>query len=171
LGIMIAPLPWPPEKERHVVLLSPEIPWNAGNVGRTCLGAGATLHLIRPLGFSLDSHQVRRAGLDYWHRVPLRVWERFEELEADLKPTVEEVALLTKGGAEPLWELPKGPRLFLLFGSETRGLPEDLLRRFAGRTYRIPITGAIRCLNLSTSVGIALYESLREPAGPRGYAG
>ena len=148
--------------ERHVVLVAPEVHWNTGNIGRTCLGAGATLHLIRPLGFSLESHQVRRAGLDYWPRVRLRVWDDFDGFEGEMSPCPGEVAIFTKRAASVLWTMPRPRRLFLVFGNETGGLPRELLRRYADFAYRIPITDEIRSLNLSTSVGIALYESLRQ---------
>jgi tRNA (cytidine/uridine-2'-O-)-methyltransferase len=152
-------------RERHVVLIAPEIHWNTGNIGRTCLGAGARLHLVKPLGFSLSEKAVKRAGLDYWPRVDLRVWERFDDLLATLKPAEDELALFTKRGCNRHFELPAAQRLFLVFGSETMGLPQPLLSRFHERTYRIPIRPVIRCLNLSTAVGIALFESLRPP-GP-----
>lgn len=149
------------EVERHVVLVTPEIHWNTGNVGRTCLGAGARLHLIRPLGFSLDSRRVKRAGLDYWDRVPLDLWDGFDAFEKALNPSTDEISLFTKGGNRLVWEMPIQPRMFLVFGSETGGLPEDILSRYPAACYRIPMTGAIRSLNLSTAAGIALYESLR----------
>lgn len=144
-----------------MVLVAPEVHWNTGNIGRTCLGAGAHLHLIRPLGFSLDSKQVKRAGLDYWPRVALTVWDDFPEFINKIQPKPTELALLTKAGALPHWRLPRIHRLFLIFGSETRGLPDAILSRYAENTFRIPISDAIRSLNLSTAVGIALYESLR----------
>ena len=150
--------------ERHVVLVAPEIHWNTGNIGRTCLAAGAALHLIEPLGFSLEDREVRRAGLDYWGRVALTVWESFEAFIDRVAPAQGEMAVFTKVGARPLWSLPATPRLFLVFGSETRGLPEPILKRYAGATYHIPITAQARSLNLSTAAGIALYESLRHAA-------
>jgi tRNA (cytidine/uridine-2'-O-)-methyltransferase len=148
-------------RQRHVVLIAPEIHWNTGNIGRTCLGAGARLHLVKPLGFSLSEKAVRRAGLDYWPKVDLRLWESFGDLLDTLKPAEDELALFTKNGRSSHYELPAAERLFLIFGSETRGLPQPLLSRFAKRTYRIPIRPDIRCLNLSTAVGIALFDSLR----------
>jgi len=147
--------------ERHVVLVAPEVHWNTGNIGRTCLGAGAVLHLIKPLGFSLDSRQVKRAGLDYWHRVPLNVWDSFDAFRLEMAPAAGEVALFSKAGGRSFREMPFPSRLFLVFGSETRGLPEAVLSAFPGGDYHIPITDRIRSLNLSTAVGIALYESLR----------
>lgn len=147
--------------ERHVVLVSPEVPWNTGNIGRTCLGTGAFLHLVKPLGFSLDSKELKRAGLDYWHRVKLNVWNDFASFLKTMTPQKEEVALFTKNGAKPFWNMPTSERLFLVFGSETKGLSEAILSKYKGATYNIPITSEIRCLNLSTAVGIVLYESLR----------
>ncbi len=155
--------------ERHVVLVAPEVHWNTGNIGRTCLGAGAVLHLIRPLGFSLDSRQVKRAGLDYWHKVPLRVWDSFDAFREEMRPAEGEVALFSKAGARSFREMPRPARLFLIFGSETRGLPESILSAFPGAAYHIPISSRIRSLNLSTAVGIALYESLRGVEGMHAY--
>ena len=147
--------------ERHVVLVAPDVPWNTGNIGRTCLGADAFLHLIKPLGFSLAGRDLKRAGLDYWHKVKLTVWDDFASFERQTALQAQEVALFTKNGAKSLWEMPSPKRLFLIFGSETKGLPETVLARYKHATYQIPITDEIRSLNLSTAVGIALYESLR----------
>ena len=147
--------------ERHVVLIEPEVHWNTGNIGRTCLGTGAFLHLIKPLGFSLDSRQVKRAGLDYWHRVKLSVWENFADFSENMQPQKNEVALFAKKGTNPFWSIPSPGRFFLIFGSETKGLPETILSMYKNRTYHIPISREIRSLNLSTAVGIALYESAR----------
>lgn len=148
--------------ERHVVLVEPEVPWNAGNIGRTCLGVGAFLHLVKPLGFSLESRELKRAGLDYWHQVKLEVWDDFLILQKEMALQNNEVAVFTKNGASAFWSMPSPKRLFLVFGSETKGLPEALVSMYQHATYHIPITDKIRCLNLSTAVGIALYESLRD---------
>ncbi len=148
--------------ERHVVLVEPEIHWNTGNVGRTCLGVGAFLHLIEPLGFSLGSREVKRAGLDYWPRVRLSVWKTFEEFGEAMAPLQEEVVLLTKLGRRSFRDMPLSDRMFLVFGSETRGLPDPILTMYDQNTFHIPITRDIRSLNLSTTVGVALYESLKE---------
>ena len=147
--------------ERHVVLVSPEIHWNTGNIGRTCVATGSYLHLIRPIGFSLDSKEVKRAGLDYWKHVKLSVWEDFNSLQSKLAPRQDEVAIFSKTGVRPFWSMPSPPRQFLIFGSETLGLTEDIVSRYPGATYHIPITKDIRSLNLSTAAGIAIYESLR----------
>jgi tRNA (cytidine/uridine-2'-O-)-methyltransferase len=158
--------PAPPGKaarlpERHVVLVAPEVHWNTGNIGRTCLGVGATLHLVRPLGFSLRSREIKRAGLDYWPQVSLCVWESFEAFDTALAPAAHEVALFSKSAPRSFWQLQPASRLFLVFGSETRGLALAIRHRFPERLFHIPIRGDIRSLNLSTAAGIALYESLR----------
>ena len=148
----------------HVVLVHPEIHWNTGNAGRTCLAAGATLHLIEPLGFSLDERQVRRAGLDYWDHVDLRVWPGWGEFEAAL-PSLGEPFLFSTKGATSLWVGPIGAAsdVVLIFGRETGGLPPALLERYRDRVVSLPIMSPrVRSLNLSTSVGIVLYEVLRQ---------
>ena len=147
--------------ERHVVLVSPEIHWNTGNIGRTCLATGAHLHLIKPLGFSLESREVKRAGLDYWNKVKLSVWDNFEDLKRKMEPQKDEVVVLTKKGEKPFWSMPICNRMFLVFGSETQGLSRKILLMYKHSTFHIPITGDIRSLNLSTAAGIILYESLR----------
>lgn len=147
--------------ERHIVLVAPDIPWNTGNIGRTCLGVGAYLHLIRPLGFSIEKRELKRAGLDYWHKVEPTVWDDFDRFKNEMAPKKTEIILFTKNGRKPFWDMPCSERLFLIFGSETKGLPRKILSGYRCATYHIPITSAIRCLNLSTAVGIALYESLR----------
>jgi tRNA (cytidine/uridine-2'-O-)-methyltransferase len=144
-----------------VVLVAPEIHWNTGNIGRTCLATGAFLHLIQPLGFSLESREVKRAGLDYWKNIKLTVWDTFDELLGEMQPLPGEIAVFSKRGARSFWSLPCPDRLFLVFGSETRGLPAAILTRYAEFTYHIPISMHTRSLNLSTAAGIALYESLR----------
>ena len=147
--------------ERHVVLVSPEIHWNTGNIGRTCLGTGARLHLINPLGFSLENRYLKRAGLDYWHQVDVTVWDDFISFKAQLNPRPEEIFLLTKNGTRSFWQAPALKKMFLIFGSETKGLPESILTEYPQATYSIPMTGDIRSLNLSTAVGIVLYDSYR----------
>ncbi len=148
--------------KRHVVLISPEIHWNTGNIGRTCLGAKACLHLIKPLGFSIKSSEVRRAGLDYWHKVKLFVWDNFDDFCEIVMPCENELILFSKSGKKSFWNLPVTRRCFLVFGSETKGIPKEIFDRFKLSVYKIPISDEIRCLNLSTSVGIVLYESIRQ---------
>ncbi len=152
--------------ERHVVLVHPEIHWNTGNIGRTCLGAGVALHLVKPLGFSLDDRMVRRAGLDYWHLVDPFVWDDYDAFCSGMNVAEGEIALLTKNGRRSFRDLPPERRLFLVFGSESFGLPVNILGRYRPScTYRIPISQKIRSLNLSSAVAVALYESLRTVVG------
>jgi tRNA (cytidine/uridine-2'-O-)-methyltransferase len=156
----------------HVVLVHPEIHWNTGNAGRTCLAAGATLHLVEPLGFSLDERQVRRAGLDYWAYVDLRVWPHWDAF-ARVLPDLGDPYFFSTKTSRLLWDaaIDVSRDVALIFGSETRGLPADLLERHADRVVALPIESPrVRSLNLSTTVGIALYEVLRQQharvAGP-----
>jgi tRNA (cytidine/uridine-2'-O-)-methyltransferase len=146
----------------HIVLVEPEIPWNAGNVGRTALAVGAQLHLVQPLGFSVDDRQVRRAGLDYWARVPLRLWPDWAELARAL-PDLGEPFLLTAGAPRTFWEPRYPDRTVLLLGRESVGLPPDLLARFPDRTLRLPMEDPeLRSLNLSTAAALASYEVIRQ---------
>ena len=148
----------------HVVLVHPEIHWNTGNAGRTCLAAGATLHLIEPLGFSLDERQVKRAGLDYWEHVDIRVWANWDAFERTLATLGEPYFFSTKAH-RLLWDAPLGvpDDIVLIFGRETGGLPADLHERYADRFVGMPIASPlVRSLNLSTSVAIAVYEVLRQ---------
>ena len=147
--------------ERHVVLVSPEIHWNTGNIGRTCLATGAHLHLIKPLGFSLESREVKRAGLDYWNKVKLSVLDNFEDFKNKMEPEKDEMIVLTKKGKKSFWSMPICDRMFLVFGSETHGLSKEILSSYKDYSFHIPITGETRSLNLSTAVAIILYESLR----------
>ena len=157
------------EIERHIVLVAPEIHWNTGNIGRTCLAVNACLHLIEPLGFALEDRHLKRAGLDYWKAVRLQVWQNFSQFRDGMAPEDNEIALFSKTGPESFRSLPNPRRLFLVFGSETQGLPAEIGRRYAQNAYHIPIRSAIRSLNLSTAVGIALYESLRQKSVKHGW--
>jgi tRNA (cytidine/uridine-2'-O-)-methyltransferase len=148
----------------HVVLVHPEIHWNTGNAGRTCLAIGATLHLVEPLGFSLDHGKVKRAGLDYWEHVDLRVWPNWEAFEREL-PELGEPWLFSSKAKRVLWDAPLGEtdRVVLVFGSESTGLPSGLLACYRERLLAMPMSSPlVRSLNQSTSVGIATYEVLRQ---------
>ena len=148
----------------HVVLVHPEIHWNTGNAGRTCLAAGATLHLIEPLGFSLDEKQVKRAGLDYWDHVDRRVWPDWEAFEKTL-PQLGEPFFFSTKATRTYWDAPLGAAsdVVLIFGRETGGLPEQLHEKYRDRFLSMPILSPrVRSLNLSSSVAIAAYEVLRQ---------
>ncbi len=153
-----------PSAPIHVVLVHPEIHWNTGNAGRTCLAVGATLHLVEPLGFSLDDRQVKRAGLDYWEHVDLRVWPDWDALERAL-PTLGTPVFFSTRAEKALWDadLTGSGGVVLIFGRETGGLPADLHERYRDRFVGMPMMSPrVRSLNLSTSVGIAVYEVLRQ---------
>jgi tRNA (cytidine/uridine-2'-O-)-methyltransferase len=148
----------------HVVLVHPEIHWNTGNAGRTCLAAGAALHLIEPLGFSLDERQVKRAGLDYWEHVDLRVWPNWDAFENEL-PALGDPYFFSTKAKRLFWDAPLGgpPDPVLIFGSETAGLPQTLHERYRDRFVTMPILSPrVRSLNQSTAVAIALYEVIRQ---------
>lgn len=148
----------------HVVLVHPEIHWNTGNAGRTCLAAGATLHLVEPLGFSLQEREVRRAGLDYWEHVDLRVWPSWASLEREL-PRLGEPFFFSTRGQTTFWEARYPNDVVLVFGRETGGLPDEIHERYAARVVPMPIHSPhVRSLNLSTCVGIAVYEVMRQHA-------
>lgn len=149
----------------HLVLLHPEIPHNAGAAGRLAVATGSTLHLVRPLGFSLDDKHVRRTGLDYWAHVDLRVWDSFDELRASAAADAAFWFLSTKARRAP-WEVAFRPGDYLVFGCETRGLPEALVAAAGERVLCIPmLPGAVRSLNLATAAAITLYEAVRQQGG------
>jgi len=148
----------------HVVLVRPEIHWNTGNAGRTCLAAGATLHLIEPLGFSLDERELKRAGLDYWQYVDLRVWPGWAEFEVAL-PSLGDAYFLSANCERSLWDQPlaSGNDVVLIFGGEASGFPPEIQQRYADRLVMLPmVSPRVRSLNLSTTVGIAVYEVMRQ---------
>ncbi len=145
----------------NVVLIEPEIPHNTGSVGRLCLATNSRLHLVKPLGFSIDDSAVRRAGLDYWHEVQLSVWESFQELRAAQAADARFFFLTTKT-QRSYWDVAFQPGDFFVFGRETRGLPEAILSANAQQCLTIPMIGNTRSLNLATSVGIVLYEGLKQ---------
>ena len=146
----------------HIVLHEPEIPHNAGAAGRLALATGSTLHLIEPLGFSLDDKHVRRTGLDYWREVNLRVWHSFGELRQAADCGAGFWYLSTQASATP-WQATFRPGDYLVFGAETRGLPDDLVTAAGAHALRIPMEpGGTRSLNLATTVAIVVYEALRQ---------
>ena len=153
-----------PDRPIHVVFVHPEIHWNTGNAGRTCLAANATLHLVEPLGFSLDERQVRRAGLDYWAHVDLRVWPDWEAFEAAL-PGLGRPYFFSTKATRVFWDATLGAEdgVVLIFGRETGGLPAELHERYRDRFVAMPmLSPQLRSLNLSTTVGIAVFEVLRQ---------
>ena len=145
----------------HVVLIEPEIPPNTGNIGRLCLATGSRLHLVGPLGFDIDDRAVKRAGLDYWEHVDVRRWDSFDALREEAGNKVSFFFLTTKA-TKPHWDAEFRDGDYLVFGRETKGLPESLLQANAGSLLTIPMEAEARSLNLATSAGIVLYEAIRQ---------
>ena len=143
----------------NIVLVEPEIPPNTGNVGRLCLATKSTLHLIKPLGFSLEDRQLKRAGLDYWGDVDLKVWDSLPVL-MKANPDAR-CFLVTTKTKRAYWDVEFRPSDFLVFGRETKGLPESLLAANESRCVTIPMADT-RSLNLATAVGIVLFEAVRQ---------
>ena len=148
----------------NVVMVEPEIPQNTGNIARTCAIIGAKLHLVHPLGFSISEKAVKRAGLDYWDKVEIEEHNSFSEFLKKYKPEENNMFFATTKGkhvySEPNYS--KMEEVFLLFGKETKGLPEDILQKYIDKTIRIPMRNNLRSLNLSNSVAIVVYEVLRQ---------
>ena len=144
----------------NIVLHEPEIPQNTGNIARTCAATGASLHIIRPMGFEIDDKKLKRAGLDYWHQLDITYYDGIEDFYE------------RNSGAEVFYFSTKAPRrhtdvsyperVFLMFGKETRGLPESVLQKNPDRCVRIPMRENLRSLNLSNAVAIAVYEAFRQ---------
>ena len=151
----------------HVVLVEPEIPPNTGNIGRLCLATDAHLHLVKPLGFSISDRALKRAGLDYWKEVRVSVWESFRDLQA-AQPMGARYFYLTTKTQRAYWDARFADGDFLVFGRETKGLPEPLLESNREHLLTVPMTAQTRSLNLATAVGIVLYEAMRQLRAGRG---
>lgn len=144
----------------NIVLHEPEIPANTGNIGRTCVATGTSLHLIKPLGFDISDKAVRRAGMDYWKELDLHVYENFEEF-VEKNPGAR-IYMATTKARKAYTEVEYKGNDFIMFGKESAGIPEEILVKYEGTSVRIPMIGEIRSLNLSNSVSIILYEALRQ---------
>ena len=144
----------------NIVLLEPEIPQNCGNIARTCAATGSRLHLIRPLGFDISDKAVKRAGLDYWHLVDVRVYDNLEDFFS--KNQVDQLGCLSTKAPRCYTEAKFADECYLLFGKETKGLPEDFLEAHFEECIRIPMRSEARSLNLSNAVAITAFEALRQ---------
>ena len=148
----------------NIVMVEPEIPQNTGNIARTCAAIGAKLHLVHPLGFNISEKAVKRAGLDYWDKVVIEEHDSFEMFLEKYKPEENKMYFATTKGknvySEP--DYSKLDEVFILFGKETKGLPEDILQKYIDNTLRIPMKPTLRSLNLSNSVAIVAFEVLRQ---------
>lgn len=153
-----------------IVLVNPDIPYNTGNIGRTCVIANAELHLVKPLGFSLDDKYIKRSGMDYWQDIDLTVWENLDEFSIFLEEKVEsgeyQAIYCTTKAKKTIGELNIDRPAIIILGSESAGLPEDWMSLHPDRCYRIPMSEHYRSLNLSNSEAIVLYEVLRQQGYP-----
>ena len=148
----------------NIVLLEPEIPANTGNIGRTCVATGTTLHLIEPLGFQLTEKNLKRAGMDYWERLEVRRWRSFDHfLEENSGASLY---FATTKGQRLYSEVSYEPDAFIIFGKESAGIPEEILVAHPDRAVRIPMREGERSLNLANSVSVILYEALRQNGFP-----
>ena len=148
----------------NIVLVEPEIPQNTGNIARTCAAIGAKLHLVYPLGFSISEKQVKRAGLDYWDKLEIEEHNTFNDFLEKYKPEDKNMFFVTTKGKKVYSEINYSnfDEVFLLFGKETKGLPEDILKKYINKTIRIPMRETLRSLNLSNSVAIVAYDVFRQ---------
>lgn len=144
----------------NIVLVEPEIPQNTGNIARTCAATGSVLHLVKPLGFDISEKAVKRAGLDYWHLVDVRVYENLDDFFA--KNDVGELWCLSTKAPRSYTQVSYHDGCYLMFGKETKGLPEDFLAAHFESCVRIPMRSEARSLNLSNSVAVAVFEALRQ---------
>lgn len=148
-------------KSFNIVLVEPEIPPNTGNIARLCAATNTKLHLVHPLGFEINDKHLKRAGLDYWHLLDIEEYESWKEFY--LKHSVKSWFISTRG-EKTIWDVEFNPGDYLIFGSETKGLSESILNSNKNSVISIPMNGKTRSLNLSTAVGIVLYEGLRQLA-------
>lgn len=144
----------------NIVLLEPEIPQNTGNIARTCAASGASLHMIKPFGFKIDDAKLKRAGMDYWYHLDIHYYENLNEF-FEKNPSAD-FYLFTKKASKRYTDVKYSDNVFLFFGKESCGLPEELLAKFPERCLRIPMREGLRSLNQSNSVAIAVYEFLRQ---------
>ena len=147
-------------KPINIVLHEPEIPQNTGNIARTCAATGAALHLIRPLGFNIDDKKLKRAGLDYWHHLDITYYDGLDDFYA--KNPDAKVYYFTTKAKHVYTEITYPDPVFIMFGKETKGLPEDLLYAHPEECVRLPMRDGLRSLNLSNTVAVAVYEILRQ---------
>lgn len=145
----------------NLVLINPQIPNNTGSIGRLCVNTSSSLHLIKPLGFDIDEKAVRRAGLDYWHKLDLHVWENLEEFFQN-NPEAKNGFFATTKTDKPYFEAEFKESSYIFFGSETKGIPSEVLNEYPEQCITIPMTKEGRSLNLAVSTGIVLYEAIKQ---------
>ena len=145
----------------NLVLVNPQIPNNTGAIGRLCVNAGASLHIIKPIAFDIDEKAVRRAGLDYWEKLDLHVWESIDDFFAN-NEIDDNAHFATTKTDRPYFDAEFKEGDFIFFGSETAGIPEKILNRYKDKNITIPMTKDGRSLNLAISTGIVLYDAIRQ---------
>ena len=148
----------------NIVLYEPEIPANTGNIGRSCVAAGAVLHLIHPLGFSTEDHYIKRAGMDYWYQLDVRHYDSFDDFFLKNNKPVVYITSSKVNKSYADVDYPLGA--YIMFGKESAGIPKNILDRFPDTCIRIPMIKNVRCLNLGSSAAIVLYEVLRQHGFP-----
>ena len=146
----------------NIVLINPEIPFNTGNIGRSCVATGTRLHLVGKLGFKINSKEIRRSGLDYWPDLDWKYYETWEQFLQENRPDRAQLFFLSTKGTTPYWDAAFPDGAYLCFGAESCGLPKDFYRTYQDRLFTIPMTGPVRSLNLSSSAAITLFEALRQ---------
>ncbi|WP_428897431.1 tRNA (cytidine/uridine-2'-O-)-methyltransferase [Parelusimicrobium proximum] len=145
----------------NIVLVNPEIPFNTGNIGRSCVATGTVLHLVGKLGFKIEEKEIRRSGLDYWPDLTYYRYESWEDFLSKIPADAQMFFMSTKG-KKSFWDARFPEDAYLVFGAESSGLPKDFYERYADRLYTIPMTGPVRSLNLSSSAAIVLFEAIRQ---------
>lgn len=146
----------------NIVLINPEIPFNTGNIGRSCVATGTRLHLVGKLGFKINSKEIRRSGLDYWPDLDWKYYETWEQFLQENRPDRAQLFFLSTKGTTPYWDAAFPDWAYLCFGAESCGLPKDFYHTYQDRLFTIPMTGPVRSLNLSSSAAITLFEALRQ---------
>lgn len=146
----------------HIVLLEPEMPANTGNIGRTCLATGSRLHLIEPMGFRINDKMLKRAGLDYWDELDVRIYDCYDDFLEQNPRAREKMYMATTKSKQNYTDVHYEPDAYIMFGKESAGIPEEILIQSKETAIRIPMNHEIRSLNLSNSVAIVLYEALRQ---------
>ncbi len=145
----------------NIVLIHPEIPNNTGNIGRLALGSGCKLHLVKPLGFEINNTRLKRAGLDYWQHLEIQTYDSIDDFFS--KNASAKMAFLSSHGTQSHYDIPFEDDLFLVFGKESKGLPEEITKKYSNHLYKIPLYSEhIRSLNLANAVGIVVYEGIRQ---------
>ncbi len=146
----------------NIVLLEPEMPANTGNIGRTCCAVGARLHLIEPMGFHINDKQIKRAGLDYWDQLDVKIYDCYQDFLEQNPRAAEKMYMATTKARRTYCQVEYEPDAYIMFGKESAGIPEELLVEREENAIRIPMNANIRSLNLSNAVAIVLYEALRQ---------